>query len=106
MSTKSVANRAAVSGSRAAVRIAIATSAADKTKGAQARIFARSGGVGATSMDQRAPPNKTKGLPHPLSATVAPFRAWRGSRRAVGRPTRGLTFGSTLSQVRRYVEVE
>ena len=36
---------------------------------------------------------KTKGLPHPLSATVAPFRAWRGSRCAVGRPTRKLAFG-------------
>src|SRR5262249_38730642 len=38
---------------------------------------------------------KGKGLPHPLSATVAPFRAWRGSRRAVGRPTR---VGSRLTR--------
>src|SRR5690606_1593222 len=29
-----------------------------------------------------------KGPPHPLSSTVAPFRAWRGSRCAVGGPTR------------------
>ena len=34
----------------------------------------------------RLPEGNNRGPPHPLSTTVAPFRAWRGSRCAVGGP--------------------
>jgi len=48
---------------------------------------------------------KEKGLSHPLSATVATFRSWRGSRRAVDRPTTGKARTRTvLAQSVRTVE--
>ncbi len=53
---------------------------------------------------RRRAPNKTKGLPHPLSATVAPFRAWRGSRCAVGRPTKGTHVSkNTIALLRQFL---